>query len=215
MSFITLKPFIVSWYKVNRLSIITAILVLLFIFLLDMSRLQSVNNIQKKSLATNHAEPLVLPVFTTDAYALLESTYQKFSQNQEQQPDANTQAMSTAEQEKQQGELMSLFVGDNQLKLKAVVSYKVQKENNVLKHARYALIEVKNLTKGDRVVQKYHHQDDVFGYQLIITKNQQVQLIAPVVEQESKTKRIINLVMYKKTNKQALSNQNNIKEFSE
>lgn len=218
MSLVTLKPAIVSWVKINRFSIVTAFVLLVFILLLDMNRLQSGDDVQKQLLATSYAEPLVLPSFTADAYALLESTYKNFSQNQEQQSDAKARAMSVAEQEKQQGELRSLFVGDNQLKLKAVVSYNVQQENNALEKAYYALIEVKDLTKGERVVQKYQHKDDVFGYQLIIKQNQQVQLVA----QSGEAKRIINLVMYqitkkspKNANKQALSNQNNINESSE
>ena len=222
MSVPSLKSTIISYYKTNRFSLLTALIMVVLLFLLDMSRFQSTDNLHKKTRPLNNIDTLTLPVLTNEAFALIEKTYEKFQQDVNVLQNTKTQVMSAEQQEKQQGELVSVFVGDNQLKLKAVVSYNESPQSDTSKQAFYALIKVINLTKGDSVIQKYFQGEDVFGYQLVIEQNQQVQLIAHVDEQGNKTKRTINLRMYQKPkaspealNKQALSNQNNIKEFSE
>lgn len=218
MSGLTLKPKLINWYKANKLSIITMLVVLFFLILLDNDRFTTSEASKQKDLSINNAESLTMPRLSNESFALIESRYENFDQNEESKQANKTQLMSAAEQEKQQGELVSIFIGDNQLKLRAVVSYNIQPENKAVEHAYYALIEITDLIKGERVIQKYQHKDDVFGYQLIIKPNQQVQLVA----QSGAAKRIINLVMYQKskktlekTNEQALFNQNNIKKSSE
>ena len=225
MSILTVNPEFIHWYKRNKLFIVSLLVVLVFITLLDVGRLTPTTDSMQKKILMNRVESLMLPELSREDFTLIESSYKNFEQKKELKQTGQTQLMSAVEQEKQQGELVSLFVGDNKLKLKAVVSYNTQSvsyntqsENKAVEHSYYALIEVANLIKGERVVQKYQHKDDVFGYQLIIKQNKQVQLVA----QNDELKRIINLVMYQKSNKasekakeQALSNQNNIKKSSE
>jgi len=225
MSILTVNPEFIHWYKRNKLFIVSLLVVLVFITLLDVGRLTPTTDSMQKKILMNRVESLMLPELSREDFTLIESSYKNFEQKKELKQTGQTQLMSAVEQEKQQGELVSLFVGDNKLKLKAVVSYNTQSvsyntqsENKAVEHSYYALIEVANLIKDERVVQKYQHKDDVFGYQLIIKQNKQVQLVA----QNDELKRIINLVMYQKSNKasekakeQALSNQNNIKKSSE
>jgi len=220
MSISALKPTFINFYKNNKLSFVAAFAIFFLLTLLDSGRfIFTVKTKQKqKQTAISNVEPLALQRLSNEDIVLIEKAYENFEHSEELKQAEKTQLMSAAEQEKQQGELVSLFVGDNKLKLKAVVRYNKKSAENTGDHAYYALIETENLIKGERVVKKYQPKDDVFGYQLIIKQNQQVQLVA----KKAGVQRIINLVMYqksnnalKKNNEQALSNQNNIKKSSE
>jgi len=218
MSISALKPTLINFYENNKFPLVAALTVLFLLTLLDSERFIFTVKTKQKQTAISNVEPLALQRLSDADIVSIEKAYENFEHSEELKQAEKVQLMSAAEQEKQQGELVSLFVGDNKLKLKAVVRYNKQSAENTGDHAYYALIETENLTKGERVVQKYQHKDDIFGYQLIIKQNQQVQLVA----KKAGVQRIINLVMYqksnnalKKNNEQALSNQNNIKKSSE
>ena len=218
MSISALKPTLINFYENNKFPLVAVLTILFLLTLLDSERFIFTVKTKQKQTAISNVEPLALQRLSNEDIVSIEKAYENFEHSEESKQAEKVQLMSAAEQEKQQGELVSLFVGDNKLKLKAVVRYNKQSAENTGDHAYYALIETENLTKGERVVQKYQHKDDIFGYQLIIKQNQQVQLVA----KKAGVQRIINLVMYqksnnalKKNNEQALSNQNNIKKSSE
>jgi len=218
MSISALKPTLINFYKNNKLSFVAVLTILLLLTLLDSGRFIFTVKTKQKQTAISNVEPLAIQRLSDADIISIEKTYENFEHGEESKETEKAQLMSAAEQEKQQGELVSLFVGDNKLKLKAVVRYNTLLAENTPEHAYYALIETENLIKGERVVQKYQHKDEIFGYQLIIKQNQQVQLVT----KKAGVQRIINLVMYqksnnalKKNNEQALSNQNNIKKSSE
>tara|TARA_B100001059_G_scaffold205006_1_gene214757 strand:+ start:720 stop:1214 length:495 start_codon:yes stop_codon:yes gene_type:complete len=125
---------------------------------------------------TNNAQPL--PLLSTSAKQQLKRLFSGYDQ-----PKKTTQAdtgLSAAKQAAQNGELLSVFAGDLELKLKAVI----------YSATPYALIEQKNTKNQQTELVKYTNEQSVAGYTLTILSNTQVAL--------SKNKQQITLVMYQR-----------------
>ncbi|WP_024611182.1 hypothetical protein [Pseudoalteromonas sp. TB64] len=90
------------------------------------------------------------------------------------------------EQLRQSGLLTEVFINDNRLTLKAIIQ-----PNNSQK--KVALIEVLNTTSNETKLQRFDDETQVFGFDLQILNNTQVQLVA---NQNLQTQEII-LSMFK------------------
>lgn len=134
---------------------------------------QTTNNFNNNA---NNAQPL--PLLSSAAQQQLTQLYSKYIEpTTAPEPE---QGLSAAAQAAQQGELLSLFAGDLELKLKAVI-YGAEP---------YVLIEQKNINTQQTTLVKYVSEQSVQGYTLTIVSNTQVAL--------SKAQQHITLVMYQR-----------------
>lgn len=125
---------------------------------------------------TNNVQPL--PLLSQNAKRQLTDL---FSNYDKVKPATETeQGLSAAKQAAQTGELLSVFAGDLELKLKAVIYTTTP----------YALIEQTNINTQQTQLVKYTSSQSVAGYTLTILSNTQVAL--------SKNKQQITLVMYQR-----------------
>ena len=125
---------------------------------------------------TNNVQPL--PLLSQNAKQQLTGLFSNFDQPE---PATETeQGLSAAKQAAQTGELLSVFAGDLELKLKAVIYTTTP----------YALIEQTNINTQQTQLVKYTSSQSVAGYTLTILSNTQVAL--------SKNKQQITLVMYQR-----------------
>ena len=95
-------------------------------------------------------------------------------------PVQTEQGLSKAAQAAQNGELLSVFAGDLELSLKAVIFAPIP----------YVLIEQKNIKTQQTTLVKYINEQSVEGYTLSILSNTQVAL--------DKAPQHITLVMYQR-----------------
>lgn len=126
--------------------------------------------------SANNAQPL--PLLSKTALSQLTQLYSQFAEPET--PAETEQGLTAAQQAEQQGELLSLFAGDLELKLKAVI-YAAEP---------YVLIEQKNIKTQQTTLVKYLNEQSVQGYTLNIVSNTQVAL--------SKAPQHITLVMYQR-----------------
>lgn len=125
---------------------------------------------------TNNVQPL--PLLSQNAKRQLTDL---FSNYDKVEPATETeQGLSAAKQAAQTGELLSVFAGDLELKLKAVIYTTTP----------YALIEQTNINTQQTQLVKYTSSQSVAEYTLTILSNTQVAL--------SKNKQQITLVMYQR-----------------
>jgi len=129
--------------------------------------------------------------------------YQKYRTEADSDKNNKSQISLTKEQqEKQQGLLQHMFVGDNKIELKAIVSRGVNAQQQ-------ALLLVSNTITGSRKIEAFINNSQVYGYQLKITKSTQVILtrlsgVSNDNEQTPNTelpkaKQVITLTMYQMT----------------
>jgi Na+-transporting methylmalonyl-CoA/oxaloacetate decarboxylase gamma subunit len=137
------------------------------------SEQQSQNNFNASATS---AQPL--PLLSKTALSQLTQLYSQFAEPET--PAETEQGLTAAQQAEQQGELLSLFAGDLELKLKAVI-YAAEP---------YVLIEQKNIKTQQTTLVKYLNEQSVQGYTLNIVSNTQVSL--------SKAQQHITLVMYQR-----------------
>lgn len=163
----------------NKAILIPSVLIL-FLFTLDFSNrliLESTkadNDFNQKSLKV-----MPLPLLSETTRQTLEQAYKKYSQ-----PVQNTQVaekgLSAAKQAEQNGELISVFAGDYELKLKAVITT----------NEPYVLIEQKNINDDNTQLVKYSDMQIVHGYSLKVLSNTEVEL--------TKGQQNITLIMYQR-----------------
>ena len=163
----------------NRAILILSVLILLLLALDFSNRLilesaKAENDFNQKSLKV-----MPLPLLSETTRQALEQTYKKYSQ-----PVQNTQVaekgLSAAEQAEQNGELISVFAGDYELKLKAVITT----------NEPYVLIEQKNINDDNTQLVKYADMQTVHGYSLKVLSNTEVEL--------TKGQQNITLIMYQR-----------------
>jgi len=128
--------------------------------------------------------PMVLPQLDESDLLQLNKAYAPFISDKNDSETGMQQGLSAAEQENQQGELKSFFVGDNQLKLKAVI--------HNIDTGLIALIEINNIKLGASTIEKFTNGQLVYGYKLMISKNTQVTLS----KQQAEKLQQITLTMY-------------------
>ena len=152
----------------NKLGIAVIIISLLWSIADFADRIASNNDKISKLTEKPELTALHLPMLNANEVEKLSTSYLKYDQAKNEAPEKQ-QGMSLAEQAKQQGELKSLFIGDNKLQLKAVI-----KSNSENSKALHALILIKNVKTGEQSIEKYGQGSKVHGYQLAIAKNTQV-----------------------------------------
>lgn len=121
---------------------------------------------------------LSLPLLSFKARQSLDTLYSRYSQNTEK--EAVEQGLTAAQQAAQAGELLSVFAGELELRLKAVIYTPTP----------YALIEQKNIKTQQTTLVKYINEQSIQGYTLSILSNTQVAL--------NKAPQNITLVMYQR-----------------
>lgn len=126
----------------------------------------------------NSAKPL--PLLSTQARQALNTLYSQYSEPDEPSAPPLDQGLSAAQQAAQNGELLSVFAGDLELSLKAVIYTPTP----------YALIEQKNIKTQQTTLVKYINEQSIQGYTLSILSNTQVAL--------NKAPQHITLVMYQR-----------------
>lgn len=129
-------------------------------------------------------KPIILPQLNESDLQQINKAYAQFTSDKSESKAKIQQGMSAVDQANQQGKLKAFFIGDNQLKLKAVIQ-------NINKDL-IALIEVNNIKSGTSNVEKFTNGNLVYGYKLVVSKNTQVTLSK---QQAEKTQQII-LTMY-------------------
>ncbi|PHS21104.1 MAG: hypothetical protein COA85_13395 [Robiginitomaculum sp.] len=184
----------------NKLAVFVMLLTLLWIALDSGSRLliNQKNNSIKNS--TFNATPLVLPQPSLQTVAKLNAVYNVY-RHDKKDTRISEQGLSLAEQAKQHGELKKLFIGDNKLELKAVISVAfAQKpiQKNLFTKTNIqqltALIAITNIKTGKQQIEKYANNSLVYGYLLTIEKNTQVALTKKTLNGQQQS---IVLTMYK------------------
>ncbi|MGL1957057.1 MAG: hypothetical protein OCD00_07050 [Colwellia sp.] len=128
--------------------------------------------------------PMILPQLDESDLLQLNKAYAPFISKKNDSKTEMQQGLSAAEQANQQGELKSFFVGDNQLKLKAVI--------HNINTGSVALIELNNIKLGTSKIESFANGQLVYGYKLVISKNTQVMLSKRQVEKLQQ----ITLTMY-------------------
>lgn len=162
----------------NKLTI-AAIVVCILLLLTDVTSrfIQTESTAQNDfNTAVNNAQPL--PLLSQSAREQLIQLYSKYAEPVE--AALVDEGLSATAQAQQNGELLSVFAGDLELKLKAVI-YTV---------TPYALIEQKNIKTQQTELVKYTNEQNIHGYTLSILSNTQVAL--------SKAQQQITLVMYQR-----------------
>ena len=163
----------------NRAVLIPSVLIIVLLAVDFSSRLilestKADNDFGQKSLSVK-----ALPLLSETTRQTLEQTYKKYSQ-----PVQNTQlaekGLSAAKQAEQNGELVSVFAGDYELKLKAVI----------ITNEPYVLIEQKNVNDNNTRLVKYSDMQIVHGYNLKVLSNTEVEL--------TKGQQNITLIMYQR-----------------
>ena len=100
--------------------------------------------------------------------------------------------MSAEEQSKQAGDLATMYIGDRKLELKAVVSDAKQQTSPLV-----VLILVSNVKTGDSEIERFSDRADVYGYQLRVLRNTQVELVRrKPSDGPAATEQVIRLTMF-------------------
>jgi hypothetical protein len=162
----------------NKLTL-TSIVVCVLLLLSDLnsrfmlSEQQAQNDFNTR---TGSAQPL--PLLSKRAREQLTQLYSRYAEPEK--PVEKPQGLSAIEQAAQQGDLLSLFAGDLELSLKAVI----------FAPTPYVLIEQKNIKTQQTTLVKYLNEQNIEGYTLTIVSNTQVAL--------NKAQQHITLVMYQR-----------------
>jgi len=159
----------------SKLSLIVMALTLLWVLLDASTRLSTKISDSSNKQIMNKFTALYLPQLSAQSISRLSEVYSAYSVKDV--PKKNLDGMSAAEQLKQQGQLSTVFISDNKLTLKAVIkNEQVTRKNKNKQQQYYALIAVFNIKNGEQKLEKFYHNDDIYGYQLTIEKNTQVKL---------------------------------------
>jgi hypothetical protein len=164
--------------------VITSVLFTLLWIATDVSQ----RFVQPSKQIINASNPLdvqvvLMPNVSTNTMARIKQVYERYRTVPEPVV-AEISGMTAAEQAKQSGELQVLFVGDHKLVLKAIVNNQQQ---------RSALLQVTNIKDNSLRVEKFNDLEDVYGFQLQVVNNTQVQLS----KQNVNERQLITLTMYK------------------
>lgn len=160
----------------SKLSITVAVLTVLWAITDASSRLSTKQRTETSLSADTDVKALTLPLLTAQTTSKLTSLYSKYKPKDTDQTDTPP-GLSAELQAEQQGLLQTVFAGDNQLQLKAVIKQQGNpKSSSDSAHGYYALIKVANLVSREQEIVKYQDGDILFGYQLSIDKNTQVHL---------------------------------------
>jgi hypothetical protein len=147
------------------------------------SRFSNNSNNKNKALVIASPQRLANSRLLAQEIELLDIAYEKYQAKPDKiKVELNNEKMTETEQLKQNGLLNEVFAGNNILKLKAII------DNG---KGQSALIAITNIETNETELKSYQQGQILFGYQLAINTNTQVDLM------NNKTKQLINLSMYK------------------
>lgn len=188
----TLRKFLIERYN-NKINLFILFISLLWVsvdinqrFFLKPSNYQSNN-------AVENIRSLHIPLLSKATTKKLEQTiapYDQIEKTKTQQNNTN-QKMSAEQQALQTGELKTVYIGENKIELKAIISNKLSITNKSKnkgvskKTSQSALLQVYNSSNQQSSIEEYANYADVYGFQLTILGNTQVQLIKNVVKGDS------------------------------
>jgi len=138
-----------------------------------------------------NVQPMKLPSVTEETLVQIEQGYEKYRTTSTEKK-ADSAGMSIEEQAKQTGELKSVFIGNKKLELKAVLTEE-SKINQKNEKKQSVLLQVIDTEKDTSVIEKFSNLDSVYGFQLEVISNTQVQL----TKQNNDLQQKIMLTMYK------------------
>jgi hypothetical protein len=154
-----------------------AVIVLFALLLTDLtSRFMGSAQPTMSNFNANSGSVKALPLLSKTAHMQLTQLYKQLAEPEKK--DITEQVIREEGQGEQEGELLSLFSGDLELRLKAVIFANVP----------YALIEQKNTKTQNTTLVKYSNGQNIEGFTLTILSNTQVAL--------SKAQQHITLIMY-------------------
>jgi len=154
----------------STLSIVLILISVSLIFIDMYQRFLITQNDFNVSFVVEELAPIKIVQLSTSQLADIKQKYVKFSQNTSVNSTVDNSVVLTAEQQAQQkGVLTQVFVGDNVLKLKAVISQKNKEEN-----VKHIIIEVTNVRDGTQKIQSIVDREVLFGYRIKIVDNTRV-----------------------------------------
>jgi len=146
-------------------------------------------------------QTIVLPSVTAKTITEIKQRYETYRTASTIKAPDNI-SMSAEEQAKQTGELKTVFIGNKKLELKAVLSIdnavesavgKIHNQNQSEKNSQSVLLQVTDIENNTSVIEKFSNLDSVYGFQLSVISNIQVQL----TKQNNDQLQQILLTMYK------------------
>ena len=191
----------------NRLAVLIILLTLLWSAVDSSSRLFAIKTNSAAKSKTFKVAPLIMPQPSSQLVARLSAAYKRYRRDNKD-AISHQQGLSLAEQAKQRGELKKLFIGDNKLELKAVLSVALTKKTMQQTLSKKldtqqlnALIAITNIKTGKQKIEKHSNNSLLYGYLLTIKNNTQVVLTKRVLTDNQSIKpelaQHIVLTMYK------------------
>jgi hypothetical protein len=154
----------------STLSIVLILISVSLIFIDMYQRFLITQNDFNVSFVVEELAPIKIVQLSTSQLEDIKQKYVKFSQNTNVNSTVDNSVVLTAEQQAQQkGVLTQVFVGDNVLKLKAVISQKNKEEN-----VKHIIVEVTNVRDGTQKIQSIVDRQVLFGYRIKIVDNTRV-----------------------------------------
>ena len=151
----------------NKLSLVATGAVVVLCVLDWQTRFHTDELKNRNQLRLSAAELVSVPLLNSSSHQRLTEFTTAFTEvkaDAVEKPEST--GMTADQQAAQQGELLTVFAGDNELSLKAVINDK----------QTYVLIAQKNIKTGQREVVKYLNGANLAGYQLSVLSNTQVTL---------------------------------------
>jgi len=177
----------------NKIAMLVMVLTFLWLLIDSSARLfvSSSNNIVNDK--DRNISALILPQLSEQDVSELTNAYKTYGSDM----PTSQSGLSLAEQAKQQGELKSLFIGDNKLKLKAVITASenektVERTLPTQSSKLNALIEITNVKSGKKRIERFTDGVLVQGYMLAIEKSTQIIL----TKEQGQNQQKIILTMY-------------------
>lgn len=161
-------------------TLLISVAVIALILVADFNSRLSLKSTEKDSdFSQQSLVEVSLPLLSDSSKQGLEKVYKKYTQP-EQSSKVQEKGLSAAKQAEQNGELVTVFADNYELRLKAVI-FTIKP---------YVLIEQKDINDGSSQLVKYNDMQTVHGYSLKILSNTEVEL--------SKDQQNITLTMYKR-----------------
>ncbi len=161
-------------------TLLISIVVIALILVADFNSRLSLKSTEKDSdFSQQSLVEVPLPLLSDSSKQGLEEVYKKYTQP-EQSSKVQEKGLSAAKQAEQNGELITVFADNYELRLKAVI----------FTSKPYVLIEQKDINDSSSQLVKYDDMQTVHGYSLKILSNTEVEL--------SKDQQNITLIMYKR-----------------
>ncbi|MCP4588085.1 hypothetical protein [Pseudoalteromonas sp.] len=161
-------------------TLLISVVVIALILVADFNSRLSLKSTEKDSdFSQQSLVEVSLPLLSDSSKQGLEKVYKKYIQP-EQSSKVQEKGLSAAKQAEQNGELVTVFADNYELRLKAVI-FTIKP---------YVLIEQKDINDGSSQLVKYNDMQTVHGYSLKILSNTEVEL--------SKDQQNITLTMYKR-----------------